>query len=409
MMFCRCARLDLKDGHSMIPLAETNLGGNEAAYLQKCIETNYVSSVGPFVDRFETSVAVAAGTKVAVATNTGTAGLHAALVAVGVSRDDLVVVPGYTFIASANAVVMAGAAPWLCDIDEESWTLDPTRLAQAFERDVERHDGIVRHRPTGRRVSAIMPVHALGHPADLESIGEIAQRYGIPIVADGAAALGATCGDQPVGSAGADLTVFSFNGNKTVTAGGGGAVAGPDAALVERVRHLTTTARAGEAYAHDNLAFNYRMTNLQAAVGCAQMEQLDTFVAAKRRIRDRYAVAFAEIPGVVSTPIAAWAESACWISGVTITEAPVSAAALVAALKTHGVEGRLFWQPLDRQLPYADALSEPLDVSDQVADRFVALPCSTNLSTESQDQVIDLCRQLLCVGDHDRVAGSNTG
>ena len=390
----------------MIPLAEPNLGGNEAAYLQQCIETNFVSSVGPFVDRFETLVAAAAGTEVAVATNTGTAGLHAALVAVGVSRDDLVVVPGYTFIASANAVAMAGAVPWLLDIDEESWTLDAARLSQVFDRDVERYEGIIRHKQTRRRVAAIMPVHALGHPADLEAIGDIARRYDVPIVADGAAALGATCRDHPVGGVGADFTVFSFNGNKTITAGGGGAVTGPDTALVKRVRHLTTTARAGEAYTHDRIAFNYRMTNLQAAVGCAQMEQLAELVAAKRRIRDRYADAFAEIPGVASTPIVPWAESACWISGVAIVDRPISPTALVAGLKSDEVEGRLFWQPLHRQLPYADALSEPLAASDRLASRFVALPCSTGLSVKDQERVIDLCRRLLDDGDHDRVAAS---
>ena len=371
----------------MIPLAEPNLGGNEARYLQQCVKTNFVSSVGPFVDRLETMVAAAAGTESAVATNSGTSGLHAALVAVGVSRDDLVAMPGYTFIASANAAAMAGAEPWLFDIDDESWTLDVAQLRAAFEREVACESGVARHKASGRRVAAIMPVHALGHPANLPAVAEIARYYRVPIVADAAAALGATCHGRPIGAADADLTVFSFNGNKTVTAGGGGAVVGPNAELVARVRHLTTTALDGDAYRHDSIGFNYRMTNLQAAVGCAQMEQLDSFLAAKRRIRDAYVDAFTAISGLGTTPLAPWAESACWISGVTIEKG--LATAVVDALKKNGIEARVFWQTLHRSAPYAEATRESLTRADRLADRFVAMPCSSNLTAADQAQVIE--------------------
>ena len=380
----------------MIPLAEPNLSGNEAMYLQECIETNFVSSVGPFVDRFETLVSKAAGTDTAVAVNSGTSGLHAALVSVGVSRDDLVVIPDYTFIATANAVAMAGATPWIFDINDESWTLDPVDLATTFDREVELRGNAAWHVPTNRRVAAIIPVHTFGHPANLKLIVEIAQRYGIPVVADGAAALAATCHGQTVGGSGADLTVFSFNGNKTVTAGACGAVTGNDPNLLARVRHLTTTARTSMAYTHDRVAFNYRMTNLQAAVGCAQMEQLHDFVASKRLIRDRYTGAFANLSCATSPPNAVWANSACWISGVCVDDnAEVSAQAIAAHLRENGIDARLFWQPVHHQAPFADAPRQSVGTSEQLAKRFIALPCSSNLLPNQQNRVIEACIELL--------------
>ena len=216
----------------MIPLAIPNLSGNEARYLQECIETNFVSSVGPFVTRFEAMVAEAAGAPYAVATSAGTTGLHAALTAVGVRRDDLVILQSMTFIASANChralrrrTVAARYQPGV--VDARSGTTGE----RARGGKPTRRDGGVVHRATGRRVAAIMPVYTLGMPADMDPIMETARAYGLPVVADAAAALGARYKGRAIGALGADLTVFSFNGNKTVTAGGGGAVVGADEAL----------------------------------------------------------------------------------------------------------------------------------------------------------------------------------
>ena len=239
----------------MIPLAVPNLTGREAEYLQQCIETTFVSSVGPFVNLFEEKVAEAAGASLAVATSAGTTGLHVALEAVGVGRDDLVVLPSFTFIASANAIAYCGASPWLFDVTEESWTLDPELLAKQLSAETHREKGCLIHNATGRRVAAVMPVYTLGMPADMDSIVQIAKDYNLPVIADGAAALGATYKGHPSGKLGADLTVYSFNGNKTITAGGGGAVAGEDTELLKLVRHLSNTAKVGEAYHHDRVGF----------------------------------------------------------------------------------------------------------------------------------------------------------
>lgn len=370
----------------MIPLAIPNLSGNEARYLSECVETNFVSSVGPFVDRFESMAAECSGGFHAVATSSGTTGLHVALVALGVGRDDLVILPSLTFIASANAIAHAGAIPWLLDVCEDSWTLDPLALDRALANETERKGDALVHRASGRRIAAVMPVYTMGLPADMDPIVETARRYQLPVVADAAAALGARYRGRAVGDLGADLSVFSFNGNKTVTAGGGGAVIGNDADLCQRVKHLSTTARASEDYDHDAIGFNYRMTNIQAAVGCAQLERLEEFVAAKRRIAQTYDEALTDLPGVSGFPRPSWGESACWFSGVVLEH--VEAADAVAELQKSGIGCRSFWKPIHLQRPYADAPRFELKVCEQIYRNILTLPCSTDLSVEDQAKVI---------------------
>jgi len=369
----------------MIPLAVPNLVGNEARYLQECIETTFVSSVGPFVSRFEEMVAAAAGNRSAVATSAGTTGLHAALVAVGVQRNDLVILQSMTFIASANAISHCGASPWLVDIDTDSWTLDPEALRRLLQGETARRNRILIHRSSGRRIAAIMPVYTLGMPARMDELVAVAREFEVPIVADAAAALGATYKGRPVGDLGADLSVFSFNGNKTVTAGGGGIVAGNDESLVQRVRHLTTTARCGMEYDHDMVGFNYRMTNLQAAVGCAQMEQLERFVETKRRIARRYSDAFRGYP-VGEFPSPAHASGACWFAGVTVSEPKVPD--IIPMLRAREVDARPFWKPIHLQVPYARVPRTPLPISDALWPTILTLPCSTGLTDDQQEAVI---------------------
>ena len=380
----------------MIPLAMPNLAGNEERYLRECVETNFVSSVGPFVERFEQMVAEASGGHYAVATTSGTTGLHVALTAAGVGRDDLVILQSMTFIASANAISHCGATPWLFDIEPESWTLDPDQVAGRLRDETERRDGDVIHKPTGRRVAAMLPVYTLGLPARMPKLTSLAREYGLPIVADAAAAMGATFEGRPAAALGADLSVFSFNGNKTVTAGGGGAVVGDDETLCGLVRHLTTTARAEIDYTHDRVGFNYRMTNLEAAVGCAQLEQLDTYVDAKRAVAARYNEALTDLAGVDPFPAPEWAVSACWFSGVTLTPPDAPAVAdIVARLIDQEISARRFWKPVHLQAPYADAPREALASTEALWQRILTLPCSTNLSAEDQERVIAVVRGCL--------------
>ncbi len=382
----------------MIPLSIPDLTGNEAGYLQECIDTGFVSSVGPFVSRFESAVAEAAGAPLAVATASGTAGLHVALTALGVGRDDLVILPALTFIASANAIAYCGATPWLLDVSAESWTLDADLLETVLRQETTRQGDALLHIPTGRRVAAILPVYTLGLPAEMARIVAIAQAYRLPVVADAAAALGSTAQGQAVGALGADLTVFSFNGNKTVTTGGGGAVVGHQENRMALVRHLSTTARQGENYDHDRIGFNYRMTNVQAAVGCAQLERLDAFVQAKRSIRDRYDAAFKESAQLTPFPAPPGFESACWFSGVVVSGLnPEGMAALLAGLREEEVAARPFWKPIHRQTPYQDAPRTAQTVSDAIWWRVVTLPCSTGLTEADQAMVIRAVKKRLAL------------
>lgn len=379
----------------MIPLAIPNVSGNEGTYLQECVRTNFVSSVGPYVGRLEQMCATVSGTAHAVATSAGTTGLHLALTAVGVKPDDLVIAPSFTFIASANAIRHCAALPWLFDVSREHWTLDADQVRASLRANAVHQGDVWVHRGSGRRIAAILPVDTLGHPADMDAFRAIGSEYHLPVVADAAAAMGARYRGGPVGPL-ADLSVYSFNGNKTVTAGGGGMVVGNDAELMRWVRHLSTTARAGIDYEHDAVGFNYRMTNLQAAVGCAQMERLDEFVAAKRRIDSRYRESLRGVAGVGVFPVADWAESACWFSGVTIApDAKRNVRELCAAMRERGIEGRTFWKPIHLQAPYADCPRSAMPVSEDIWHRILTLPCSTHLTEQEQTFVIDTVRELL--------------
>ncbi len=378
----------------MIPLAEPNLTGNELRYLTECVESGYVSTVGRFVGRLEDLAAAAAGAPRAVATASGTAGLHVSLVALGVRPGDLVILPSYTFVASANAIAQCGAEPWLIDIAADSLTLDPEALAGELADHVERRrDGLI-HRPTGRRVAAILPVHALGQPADMDPIVDLARESELPVLADGAAALGAHYRDRLLGEFGADLTVVSFNGNKTFTAGGGGMVLGDDATLTERVRHLSTTARIGPGYDHDAVGYNYRMTNLQAAVGCAQMERLGAFLAVKRRLQADYEAALADVPGLSPLPCPDGRDSACWLSALVL-DPEVDADAVRAGLQARGIDSRPFWRPIHQQAPYEKAPRGTMGVCEALWPRVLVLPCSTHLSTEEQRTVVEAVKEVM--------------
>ncbi|MFH1070331.1 MAG: aminotransferase class I/II-fold pyridoxal phosphate-dependent enzyme [Candidatus Glassbacteria bacterium] len=379
----------------MIPLTVPNLSGNEGKYLQECISSTFVSSVGPFVNRFELMAAEATGAKYAVAASAGTTALHLALVALGVGRDDLVILPSFTFIASANAIAHCGAEPWLFDVDPESWTLDTDLLEDALASRTHTLNGSLVHTETNRRVAAIMPVYTLGATAKMDAVKKIARRYRLPVVADAAAAIGARYRGKPLAGL-ADLTVISFNGNKTITSGGGGMVVGNNGKLLELVRHLSTQARAGREYNHDRRGFNYRMTNLQAAVGCAQMEQMEKFIEAKRHIRRTYDEAFAEFPGIKLFPKPDWCESTCWFSGIVIQDSTLPGLKkVIDLLGKEGIEARTFWKPVHLQPPYSNTPRATLTFSENIWSKILTLPCSTGLTCKEQDYIIQKLTEIL--------------
>jgi len=372
-----------------IPLSVPCLGGNEAKYLQDAIESTWVSSEGPYVGRFERSVAEWVGAAHAVAAVNGTAALHVALLGAGVRPGDEVLVPALTFVATANVVTYCGASPVFVDIDSATWGMDPLNLRDFLETECAPSPGGPVNRRTGRPVRAVLPVHLLGHPADMDPIADLARRYGLTVVEDACEALGALYRGRPAGRLAA-LGCFSFNGNKVVTSGGGGMVVTDDAGLAARARHLTRQARLpGAEYAHDAVGFNYRLTNLCAAVGVAQMEQLTGFLDRKRRIAARYRTAFAGAPGISCQPAAPWAEPMPWLFTVTIEGGgPVPARRLVEHLAARGIEARQLFRPLPLLPIYASAQAYRVEVAAALHARAVSLPSSVNLTPEDQDTVI---------------------
>lgn len=377
----------------LINLAVPDLSGNERKYLNECIDTTFVSTVGEFVKRFEKEVARKSGAAYGTVVSSGTDGLHMALTACGVGRDELVCIPAYTFIATANAVVHCGAEPWLIDIDEKSWTMDPDLLDEELSQKTYEKDGRIFHRVSGKRIAAVMPVYTMGMPADMDRLREIADKYHLPLVADAAAAIGAKYKGSDIGSL-ADATVFSFNGNKTITCGGGGAVVGNNEKIIELARHIATTARVGQEYDHDMVGYNYRMTNLQAAVGCAQIERLEEFVAKKRYISGYYKERLKDILGITFFPETEWGESACWFAGVVLDDGK-DVREICGSLAAKGIQTRPFWKPIYMQKPYLQVEKSSMDVTEKIWNHILPLPTSTCLTEEQLESVVLAVKEIL--------------
>jgi len=374
-----------------IPLAVPHLGGNEWAYVQEALDTNWVSSVGPFVDRFEELTAARLGAGHAVAVTSGTAALHLALLLAGVEAGDEVVMPTLTFIAPANAVGYLGAHPVFVDAEPEYWQLDVEKVAEFLERECAPEGGVLVNRRTGRRVRAVLPVHVLGHPVDLDPVVELAGRYGLVLIEDAAESIGARYRSRALGTFGL-AGCLSFNGNKVITTGGGGMLVTDDAELAARARYLATQAKDDPVeYVHGAVGFNYRLSNVLAAIGCAQLEVLEEHVAAKRAVADRYRDAFDSVPGLTVMREAPWAFSTHWLTTVLVDPADVGfdSRELLRRLSNAGIQSRPLWQPLHLSRPFADAQSYRCEVASRVAAQSLSLPSSVGLSEAEQSRVIE--------------------
>ena len=378
----------------MIPLAVPDLTGNEKKYLDYCVDTTFVSSVGEYVTQFEKMVAEATGSREAVAVSAGTTGLHAALHAVGVGYGELVIIPTFTFIASANAVRQCGADPWMMDVEKQNWCIDPELVETEIKEHCEWREKGLYHKESGKRIAALMPVYTLGNIPNMARFRSVADQYHLPLIVDAACAIGATYNGQSLGAL-ADMSVLSFNGNKTVTCGGGGAVVGNNEEQMGLARHLTTTARVWPDYDFDMAGFNYRMTNLQAAVGCAQMERVSSFVAVKRKVRHYYETELSELAKYGITFFPATEGSSCWFSGIVLPEKETleTSKSLCAYLKEDGIEARAFWKPVHLQKPYKDCFRSDVNVSESLWQRIVTLPCSTGISDDELERTAVTVRE----------------
>jgi perosamine synthetase len=375
-----------------IPLCVPHIEGPAAwQYVKECLDTAWVSSVGPFVERFEQQAAAAVGTRFAVATCTGTAALHTALLVADVRPGDEVLVSALTFIASANAVRYAGAIPVFIDCEPRYGQMDPEQVTAFLEEECAWRNGRLTNKTSGRPVTAIVPVHVLGHPVNMDPILEAARKYRLQVVEDAAEALGARYRDKKIGQLG-DLACLSFNGNKIITTGGGGMVVTDNPHYASRARYLTTQAKDDPLeYVHNELGYNYRLTNLQAALGVAQMEVLDRYVARKRAIAKRYQEAFADVPGIRTFGEAEWAFSTRWLATVLIDEPTYGAGSrdLLRHLAGRRIQARPLWQPLHRSPSFADLPPRSCPVAEALCRDALSLPCSVGLTHADQERVID--------------------
>lgn len=379
----------------MIHLAEPNLEGNERAYLNRCIDSTFISSAGGFVNQMEEMTAKACGAQYASAASSGTAALHLALMGAGTARDDIVIIPSFTFIATANAVAHCGAVPWLMDIEENTWGMDAWQLEDELKHKTKVTGGRVIHRQSGRRVAAVMPVYTLGSIPDMDKIRKTAAEYGLPVIADAACAIGAQYHGMPVGDI-ADISAISFNGNKTVTAGGGGMVVGNDESVMRKIKHISTTARISAEYEFDMTGYNYRMTNLQAAVGCAQMERLEELVEKKRAVRRFYKEKLSDISEISCFPDLEGQYHTCWFSGIVLKHGGLAEVReICSSLGKYGIEARSFWKPVHLQKPYIHSpRAENLNVSEEIWDRIITLPCSTGIKEKELQSVSDALHRI---------------
>jgi perosamine synthetase len=365
----------------ILALHEPVFGGNEVGYLEECIKSTFVSSVGKFVDRFENMLEEITGAKRAIAVVNGTAALHACFRLAGVEAGDEVISPTLTFIATTNAIAYCGATPHFVDSSFETLGMDSRALGARLDAIARRDSGGAINRETGRRIAAIVPMHTFGHPVDMDGINAIARHWAIPLVEDAAESLGSKYKGHVVGSR-ARLAALSFNGNKIVTTGGGGAILTDDEELGRRAKHITTTAKLPHkwAFEHDEIGFNYRLPNLNAALGCAQLEQLDGFLRSKRLLATAYDRAFAGVPGLRFAREPEGTTSNYWLNAILLDEAHSAMRDdVLTALNDAGFGARPAWT-LMHQLPmFAACPRGDLRVAESIERRLINLPSSASI------------------------------
>jgi perosamine synthetase len=370
------------DRSAAAALHEPFFGGNETAYVRECIDTGWVSSVGKFVDRFEQDLAAFTGARHAVAVANGTAALHVALVLAGVKPGDEVIIPTLTFVGTANAVSHAGAIPHFVDSDLVTLGLDPNKLASYLDSVADIDKGVVRNRRTGRRIAAVVPVHIYGHPMNIDALVVTCAKLSIPIVEDAAESLGSWFRERHTGTFGL-VSAVSFNGNKTVTTGGGGAILTNDEAIGKLAKHVTTTAKKPHPWRfdHDMVAWNYRMPNINAALGCAQLEQLPEFLTDKRRLAARYGEVLSTIPGVRFVSEPPNSRSNYWLNVILIDEEIDSdLEPILGALQQAGIAARPAWTPMHRLPMYVASPRGDLSIAEKLASRIINLPSGVKVA-----------------------------
>lgn len=364
-----------------IALHEPSFQQNEWKYVKECLDSGWVSSVGKYVDRFEQMLAEYTGVKYAVAVVNGTAALHICLTLAGVKPDDEVLIPTLTFIATANAVSYCNAVPHFVDSSTSTLGMDPVKLESYLLDIAEIRGNECFNKQTGRRIKALVPMHTFGHPVDLDPLLKISQRFHIELVEDAAESLGSFYKGQHTGNWGR-VAALSFNGNKVITTGGGGAILTNDEEAAVLAKHLTTTAKVKHqwAFVHDRIAYNYRLPNINAALGCAQLEMLPVFVEQKRRLASAYRDAFSGLEGVTFFTEPPFAKSNYWLNTILLDEPnECDRDKLLEATNRQGIMTRPVWSLLHTLPMYEHCPKMDVTVAENLEKRIVNIPSSSFL------------------------------
>ena len=362
-----------------VPLHAPLFIGNEKKYLNECIDTTFVSSVGKFVDRFEEEIAAYTGAKKAVVCVSGTNALHMAMMLVGVEREDEVLTQALTFIATCNAISYIGAHPVFIDVDMETLGLSPNAVKAWLEKNAELKNGICYNKRTGRRVKACVPMHTFGHPVKIDELVQICNEWHIELVEDAAESIGSLYKGKHTGTFG-KVGAISFNGNKTITTGGGGMLLFQDEELGKLAKHLTTQAKVPHrwAFVHDHIGYNYRMPNINAALGCAQLENLERYIENKRETAQIYADFFKNIPDITFFTEPENCRSNYWLNVVMLKD-KAAQQEFLEYTNNHGVMTRPVWELMNRLEMFKHCKSDGLKNTEWLADRIVNIPSSVRL------------------------------
>jgi aminotransferase in exopolysaccharide biosynthesis len=370
----------------MLLLSGPNMGGNVWKYVKDCLDTGWVSSVGSYVDDFEKMTAAFAGTKYAVATSSGTTALHICLVMLDVNANDYVITPNITFIATCNAIRYTGAHPILIDADELNWQIDLNLLEQFLENETTQINGACHLKKDGRRIPVIMPVHVLGNICDMDRLMQLSKKHNLVVVEDSTEALGSYYQNKHAGSFGL-MGTFSYNGNKIITTGGGGMIVTDDEQLAKRAKHLTTQAKSDPfEYMHDEIGYNYRLVNVAAAMGVAQMEQLPDFINRKKEIIAFYKNGLEGTGDISFQQVNAAVNPNWWLPTIKTTKQRE----VLAALNGNKMQSRPFWVPMN-QLPMfkEEIFVQQNNRSDFLYKHCLSIPCSTNITDEDLQSVVN--------------------
>ncbi|MBK0401703.1 LegC family aminotransferase [Adhaeribacter sp. BT258] len=371
---------NLYGNKDFIPLHAPVFQGNEKKYVVETIDSTFVSSVGAFVDRFEEMIRDYTGAKFAIGTMNGTAALHMALLLAGVKQNELVITQPFSFIATCNAISYIGAQPVFVDIDAKTLGLSAEKLEAFLVTEIETKNGSCFYKKTGQRIAACVPMHTFGHPADIEKLVEICNRYNVPLVEDAAESIGSTYKGRQTGTFGL-LGTFSFNGNKTITSGGGGVITTNDPSLGKMAKHLTTQAKVPHRwdFVHDHIGYNYRLPNLNAALACAQMEQLDAFIQNKRETAAVYATFFRE-KGITFVQEPEGSLSNYWLNAVLLKN-QAERDAFLTFTNDNGVMTRPAWRTMHKLPMFQNCHRGDLSVAENIEARLVNIPSSVRFES----------------------------